>query len=158
MAPRPPIHYRRIPGTRRYYNPITLETVSEYRYRKYRATLTPEQLGEVSAETRRVATWRNSHRSDVAGIYQRKVESTGGTYDANARREFGELYARLQQLKIQESSLIGLPDKADELKRLRDKNGEYAQILEELGRRPVDADYDVGQSPEGTVSALWPTN
>ncbi len=156
MPPNPPIHYRRIPGTRRYYNPLNpSDRLSERQVTNYRSSLTEDQRKEVRAEARRVATWRSNHEDNLASIYQRKLESQGETYDAGDKARFSELYARLQQIHLEEQTMLGLPEYGDDLRALRAAGGEYAEILEELGRRPADADYDVGQSPQGTVAAMW---
>jgi hypothetical protein len=156
MPSGPPIHYRRIPGTRRYINPRDPTDVRTEHYvvRIYRPSLSVTQRSEVRTEARQVATRRRKNRSDVASTYQRKVEAENGAYSRSDRDAFADDYARLQQLKFEESSMIGLPERADELADLRAADGEYAQLLVDLGRRPPDADYPVGESPEGISATL----
>lgn len=153
MAPGDPIHWRRIPGTRRYYNPRNpSEVVSEDFVRKYRTGLTDAQRASVNAESQRVATFRARHRGDIASVYERKIQQETGNFTANDRAHFGDLYARLQQLKIEAQQLTGLPEQQT----LLAPNGEYAKILEELGRRPENAEWAVGASPEGIAATLFP--
>jgi hypothetical protein len=155
VASDPLIHYRRIPGTRRYYNPKTYQTISDRQVQNYRKSLTPNQREDIRVQSRRVGTASRRKRGDLLSTFQRKLDYEETSYTASERARFANLYARLQQISLQEREWIGLPEYADELEDLRDPDGEYADILVELGRRDPDSEDPVGSSPPGTASALY---
>lgn len=156
MPPDPLIHYRRIPGTRRYLDPQNpTRTVSDRFVRNYRNSLSANQREAIRVESRQVAIRNRKYGGSVATTHQAKIQYEGGSYGSSDRARLAELYARLYQYKLQERSMIGIPEYADELEALRDPSGDYANVLVELGRRPANATYPVGTSPPGVSEGLY---
>lgn len=145
----PLVLFRRIPGTRRYYDPSTYETHTEhFVIRKYRPTRTASEREAIRASGRQTIARRTETKRSIASTYVRKLNSEGREFNRNREIELQVLYDRLQQLKIEDQQLLRAND-TEARDALLAPDGEYAQILVRLGRRPADADYLVGMSPVG---------
>lgn len=144
----PLVLFRRIPGTNRYYDPRTYESHSEYFVRRYRASRTDSERQAIRDYGRQTTARRTETRRSIASSYARKLNAEGREFNRNREIELQVLYNRIQELKLEDQRLLRANDN-EARDALLAPNGEYARILERLGRRPADADYLVGMSPVG---------
>lgn len=157
----PPIGFRRIPGTRRYYNPTTYEEYSTYAVRQYRARLYGVQGDRareaVRNEARRYRESLFRGRQDIRALYDLKWEAEHGrkpspTEHRAVNADFNTKYLRLMRLRYEYNKLsIAQQRQRDALSAAQ---GPIADALRDLGfRRPTD-DWPVGMSPTGYTKTV----
>lgn len=157
-----PILYRRIPGTRRYYNPdvgITVDEkgrqgVSEHYVLNYRRNLSIEQPASYNDLTTRTRSYRTRNirlRYSMAETYALKQNADNSAnmsaQDALSDPTFDALVYRMTEIKAQLVGKFG-----PERDAITNPNGEYANILTQLGRRLENQADFVGQSPDGWIT------
>lgn len=147
-----PIAYRRIPGVasgRGYYNPLTGKPVSQhYVLRIYRPALTDVERQYTKERVRLEVARARVQVNSLADTWMFKERSLGRPVTtrnmAKKDAEFQRLYQRLQIISVQaRHAPLG--------SRLREElyaaDGEYANLLVQLGRRLPNEDFRVGMSP-----------
>lgn len=150
----PLVYFRRIPGTRVYYDPRNERRFSEhFVQRKYRPSRTASERQAIREDAKRVATRRARSHANILSHYRLKLDSEGVPWDNAARQRFSYLYTRLELLR-RESALLQAQANVQARDRMLGPRREYARVLTELGRRPEGATYLVGTSPEGIVATM----
>lgn len=146
-------YFRKVPGQRRYYDPITGRTLSEYRYRKYIKTVPSEYRFAIKSEQRAQQRRSRQQYSDLMRSYQIKQAEQGNVMNLNQVRssaDFRTKVAELRDLSYRTRNLtygqVYDPFDLDPNTRLLAPDGQLAEVLVELGKRPAGADWMVGMS------------
>jgi hypothetical protein len=148
-----PIYYRQIPGTRTYYNPNTGAEVSEHYVLRYRANLDDAARQSIVIRGRVVGRQNRALKSSMAHTYAVRQQALSSLpysdEDAIDSLDFQILVQRMYDLKRQTIGTFG-----DQRAALTDPNGEYANVLMQLGRRLENQTDFVGMSPTGYIDAV----
>jgi hypothetical protein len=148
-----PIFYRQIPGTRTYYNPNTGQEVSEHYVLNYRQNLDESARQAVVLRGRIIGRQNRALKLSMAHTYAVRQQAISGlpyTDDDSINSiDFQVLVQRMLDLKRQTIGTFG-----DQKASLTDPNGEYANVLVQLGRRLENQTDFVGMSPTGYIDAV----
>lgn len=147
-----PIAYRRLPGTasgRGFYNPATGDQVSQhYVLRVYRPSLTDVERQFTRERVQLEAARARVQVSSLAETWILKERSLGrpvtSRNEARKNAEFQALYQRLQVVSLQARHA---PLGSRQREELYAADGEYANLLVQLGRRLPNEEFRVGMSP-----------
>lgn len=161
----PSTYYRRLPGSRAYYNPLTGDILTEHQYVRrfrrglsYTATTADGEKIRLPAPTDRQLASQLEYQRDInARVAQRRREIREQyAYDrditiqeAQADPEFQDLLIRRDYLEFQKDQIRRqYGQDSEEYQEFMASDGEFAQVLVDLGLRPADADWMVGMSDE----------
>jgi hypothetical protein len=148
-----PVAYRKVPGSRRYYNPKTGETVSEdYVVRIYRKQVSPQELRVMQYRSKVLAQSNRQVRDSLGRTYWAKLQadkviSTEQVYRSSQLNQYGfnNVYTRLRAVSYNARyQTLDSPER----KAAYAADGEYAQLLVALGRRLPEETFMVGDSPK----------
>lgn len=149
----PLVVFRRIPGTRRYYNPRTYEEFSTYFVQQYRRSRSAEDRARYVQAGRRYGRQQARGRSHLRRMFLLKWEHDHGHAPQTAAErsavngEFANLYSSLLRQRYEYNHTpVSTTEERSEMTR---PGGLMATTLEELGMRKPEDDWPVGMSPEG---------
>ena len=154
----PLVHFRRVPGTRQYYDPRTYEVYTEhFVVRKYRPSRTPEERAEIRRESRRYSASVTRSRSVFHKMFFMKLEAEGKKpvtpeQRKAANKEFLDHFHKFLILRYRYSA-VPLEDGAVR-NAMRGPDSELANELVELGMRKQDEQEPVDSSPKDYVNQV----
>lgn len=147
------IHYRRVPGSSRYYDPATGNVVSGYRVRQYRKGLGDLERQVVRQNQIAERNLFNSQRRSLAETYRMKRQTEGvnlGIGQIYRDPRFNGLVRQVREYAYYQRSVASIVNPNRQL--IVGPSGPYAEALVELGRRLPNDDFNVGQSPAGHIN------
>lgn len=149
----PLVVFRRIPGTRRYYNPRTFEEHSTFFVQRYRKSRSAEDRERYVQAGRRYGRQQARGRSHLRRMFLMKWEHDHGhkpqtaSEKSSANAEFANLYSSLIRQRYEYNHTpISTADARLDMAR---PGGPLSVTLEELGMRKPEDTWPVGMSPEG---------